>query len=90
MQTKGTNGALRYIVGSVGGSHIVRYRVIVVGVAVAWIPTTVGIFCPCTYSASRVGISTKFVYELEFLLHKFVNLSLLLVNLCLLFSDNLQ
>ena len=53
MRTKGKNGTLRAIVGSVvGGSHSVRSRIIGVGVtvavgvavAVASIPTKVGIF----------------------------------------------
>ena len=68
MRTQGTNGALRVIVVSVvGDSHRGRSRVVVVGVvvavviAVATIPTSVGIFFPCTCSASIVGIGTKFV-----------------------------
>ena len=97
MQTQSTNGALRAIVGSVvGGSHSGQPHVVVFGVvvavviAVASILTFVGIFYPCNYSTSSVGIGTKFVYKLAVLLQKFINLRLMFVNLCLLFSDNLQ
>ena len=70
MQTKGTNGARRAIVGYVvGGSHSVRSRVIAIGlavavavvIAVAKIPTTVGIFCSSTFCASSVDIGTNFL-----------------------------
>ena len=73
-----------------------RSRVVVVGVVVAvvilvaLILTSVGILCPCTSSASSVGFDTKFVYKLAVLLQKFINLRLLFVNFCLLFSDDLQ
>ena len=65
MWTKGTNNALGEIVCSVaGGSCCVRSRFIAVGVAVvgviavALIPTTVGILRSCTCWASSVGIVT--------------------------------
>ena len=99
MLTKGTNGTLREIVGSViGGSHSVRSCIITVGVVfevvivivVASIPTTAAIFCSCTCCTVSVGIGTNFVYELAVLIHQFINMCLLLVDLGLLFSDDLQ
>ena len=97
MRNKGGNFALGAIVGPVVGvRHSVRSRVIVVGVAVAvviavaLIPTTVGIFCSCTCCASSVGIDTNCFYDMAVLLQQFIDLRLLLVYLCLLFSDDLQ
>ena len=94
---KGTNGALGEIVCSVaGGSCSVRSRFISVGVAVAGviavatIPTTVGIFGSCTCWPSSVGIVTNLVDELAVLLQQFINMRLLFVNLCLLFPNDLQ
>ena len=89
MRTKGKNGALRVVVGSVVcAHHSVRSRVIAVGVAVAvtvgiavaLIPTTVGMFCYFTCCASSVGIGANFVYNLAVLLHQFINMRLLLVD----------
>ena len=99
MHTKGENGALREIVGSiVGASHSVQSHVIAVGaavaiaggIAVALIPTTVGILCSSTCCASHVGIGANFIYDLAVLLQKFINLRLMLVYLGLMFSDDLQ
>ena len=99
IQTKGTNGALWSIFGSVvGASPIVRYRVIYVGVvvavavgiAVASVPTTVGIYSSSNCCASSVGGGASFVDELAILLQQFINLRLLLVSLCLLFLHHLQ
>ena len=101
MRTKGTNGALWKILGSVVGSRSsVRSRVIAVGVAVAvavgiavaTIPTTVGISRSSTCCASSVGIgvAADFVDELSVLLQQFINLRLLLFDLGLLFPDDLQ
>ena len=93
MRTEGTKGALRAIFGSVvGGIHSGRSRfgtAVAVVIAIAPIPTKGGIFCSCTCSTSSVGIGTKFVYELAVILQQFINLRLLFVNLCLLFSDDL-
>ena len=82
----------------VGGSHSVWYCVIAVDVAVdiavviavATVPITVGILFSCTCCASSVGIGTSFVYDLAVLLQQFINMCLLLVDLGLLFSDDLQ
>ena len=99
MRTKGENGALRAIVGSVvGASHKFRSRFITfgvtvavaVGIAVSSIPNMVGIFCSSTCLASSVGIGANFFDELAVLLQQFINLRLLLVDLGLLFSDDLQ
>ena len=85
---KGTNGELEAIVCSVaGGSYSVRSRFSAVGVAVASviavasIPTTMGISPSCTCWASSVGIFTNLVYELAVLLQQFINLRLLFVYL---------
>ena len=101
MRTKGTNGALWEIFGSiVDDSPSVRSRFVAAGVtvavavsiAVASVPTTVGIFSSSTCCASGVGIGggAGFVDELPILLQQFINLSLLLVDLGLLFLDHLQ
>ena len=79
-----------------GVSCSARSCVIVVGVAVvgvievASIPTTVGIFRSCICWTSSVGIGTNLVYELSVLLQQFINMRLLFVYLCLLFSDDLH
>ena len=101
MRTKGTNGALREIVGSVvGASHSVRSRTIAVGVAVAVsigiavasIPTTVVILCSsiCCVSSVGIGVGANFFDDLVVLLQEFINLRLILVDLGLLFPDDLQ
>ena len=80
----------------VSGKYSVRSHFIAVGVsvadviAVALVPTTMGIFRSCTCWASIVGIVTNFDDELSVLLQQFINLRLLFVYLCLLFSDDLQ
>ena len=101
MRTKGENGELWAIVGSVVGAiPRVQSRVISVGVAVAvavsiavaWVPTKVGISSSSTCCASSVGIGcgADFVDELLILLQQLINLRLLFVDLGLLFPDHLQ
>ena len=103
MRTKGANGALLEIGGSVVGARPgVRSRIVSIGVvvavavgiavSVASFPTTVTISSSSTYFASSFGIGggANFGDELPILIQKFINLRLLLVNLGLLFSDHLQ
>ena len=79
-----------------GGSCSVRYCFIYIGVAVAGvilvalIHTLVGIFRSCTCWASSVGIVTNLVDYLNVLLQQFIDLSLLLIYLSLLFPDDIQ
>ena len=99
MRAKGTNGTLWAIVCYfVGAIPSVRSPVIsggvavavVVGIAVASVPTTVGIYSSSNCCASSVGGGASFVDELAILLQQFINLRLLLVSLCLLFLHHLQ
>ena len=100
MRTKGTNGALRDIFGSVvGASHrffscVIAVGVVVavaIGIAVGMIPTTVGIFCSSTCFTYSVGIGvvTNFVDDLDVLFQQLINMRLLLVDLGLLFPEDL-
>ena len=103
MRTKGTNGALWAIVGPVvGSSSQIRSRVIAVsfgvavvvavGIAVASLPTTVGISRSsiCCASSVVIGVGANFFDELAVLIQQFINMCLLLVYLGLLFPDDLQ
>ena len=59
-------------------------------IVVASIPITVGIFGSCTRCASSVDIGTNFFDDMVVLLQEFINLRLILVDLGLLFPDDLQ
>ena len=65
---------------------------VAIGIVVALIPTTVGIstYSTCCASSDGIGVGADFVDELSVLIQQFINLCLLLVDLGLLFPDDLH